>query len=181
MIKKILVEFQKMKKIRTIKYLLILILFLVFVNSIFYIEYNNVTKVNLTENDINKIKPNVDHSPIIINGNGDFTPSNGVTSGGGTYGNPYIIEDYTIDVDGPLNCIFINNTNAYFKIQNCTLINSGTTPAHTTIELNNVVLPDPLGPINPTILPLSTFIEISTLALTPPKDLLTLLTSRILI
>ena len=50
-----------------------------------------------------------------------------------------------------------------------------------TIELNKVVLPDPLGPINPTILPFSTFIEISTFALTPPNDLLTLLTSRILI
>ena len=49
------------------------------------------------------------------------------------------------------------------------------------MELNNVVLPDPFGPINPTIYPFSTDIEISTLALTPPKDLLTLLTSRMLI
>ena len=49
------------------------------------------------------------------------------------------------------------------------------------VELKSVVLPDPLGPINPTILPFSTFIEISTLALTPPNDLLTLLTSKILI
>ena len=49
------------------------------------------------------------------------------------------------------------------------------------MELNKVVLPDPFGPIKPTILPFSTFIEISTLALTPPNDLLTLLTSKILI
>ena len=47
------------------------------------------------------------------------------------------------------------------------------------IELNNVVFPDPFGPINPTIEPCSTDIEISTLALTPPKDLLTLVTSKI--
>ncbi len=127
-----------MKKIRVIKYLMFLILFLVFVNSIFYIEYNNLNKVNLIENDVNKIKPNAVHSPIIINGNSDFVLANGVTSGDGTSGNPYIIEDYTIDVDGPLNCIFINNTNAYFKIQHCTLINSITTPPHTTIELYNV-------------------------------------------
>ena len=44
-----------------------------------------------------------------------------------------------------------------------------------------VVLPEPLGPIKPTIFPFSTFIEISTFALTPPKDLLTLLTSKMLI
>ena len=50
-----------------------------------------------------------------------------------------------------------------------------------TIELNKVVFPDPLGPISPTIFPFSTDIEISTLALTPPNDLLTLLTSKILI
>ena len=50
-----------------------------------------------------------------------------------------------------------------------------------TIELNNVVFPDPFGPIRPTIFPLSTDMEISTFALTPPNDLLTLFTSKILI
>ncbi|MGB5910186.1 MAG: right-handed parallel beta-helix repeat-containing protein [Promethearchaeia archaeon] len=125
-----------MKKIRTIKYLMVLILFLVFINSIFYIEYNNLTKVKQTESDISKIKPNIDHGPIIINGNGAFNLSNGVTFGDGTYGNPFLIEDFTIDIDGPTNCIFINNTNAYFKIQNCTLENSDT--SGTTIRLNNV-------------------------------------------
>ena len=39
------------------------------------------------------------------------------------------------------------------------------------MELNKVVLPDPFGPIKPTIFPFSTFIEMSTLAFTPPKDL----------
>ena len=42
-------------------------------------------------------------------------------------------------------------------------------------------MPDPFGPINPTIEPCSTDIEISTLALTPPKDLLTFDTSNIAI
>ena len=49
------------------------------------------------------------------------------------------------------------------------------------MELNKVVLPEPFGPIRPTIFPFSTFIEMSTLAFTPPNDLLTLLTSKILI
>ena len=47
-----------------------------------------------------------------------------------------------------------------------------------TIELNNVVLPEPLGPIIPTIDPCATCKEISTLAFTPPKDFETLLTSN---
>ena len=47
-----------------------------------------------------------------------------------------------------------------------------------TMELNKVVLPDPFGPINPTIDPCSTCNEISTLAFTPPKDFETFLTSK---
>ncbi|MFW9947719.1 MAG: right-handed parallel beta-helix repeat-containing protein, partial [Candidatus Odinarchaeota archaeon] len=126
-----------MKKIRVIKYLMFLILFLVFINSILYIEYNSLSKENPIEKDTNNIKPNIVRSPIIINGNSNFTLVNGVTPGGdGTYGNPYIIEDFTIDIDGPTNCIFINNTDAYFKIQNCTLENSDT--SGTTIRLKNV-------------------------------------------
>ena len=49
------------------------------------------------------------------------------------------------------------------------------------MELNKVVFPEPFGPISPNIFPFSTDIEMSTLALTPPKDLLTLFTSKILI
>ena len=49
------------------------------------------------------------------------------------------------------------------------------------MELNKVVLPEPFGPINPTIDPCSTFNEMSTLAFTPPKDLLTFFTYNMLI
>ena len=51
-----------------------------------------------------------------------------------------------------------------------------------SVEKGTIVgLIGPIGPIKPTIVPFSTDIETSTLALTPPKDLLTLLTSKILI
>jgi len=40
------------------------------------------------------------------------------------------------------------------------------------IKLNNVVLPDPLGPIIPVIVPLFTLIEQSETAANPPKYLL---------
>ena len=42
---------------------------------------------------------NSNHDPIIINGNDDFTPENGVTGGSGTENDPYIISDWIIKPD----------------------------------------------------------------------------------
>src|SRR4029079_13270056 len=47
-----------------------------------------------------------------------------------------------------------------------------------TMELNKVVLPEPLGPISPTMARSSTEIDMPRLAITPPKDLETFSTSR---
>ena len=44
-------------------------------------------------------------------------------SGSGTLGDPYIIENVVIDGSGSDICIRIINSNVYFKIRNCTLIN----------------------------------------------------------
>ncbi|MHA1249423.1 MAG: NosD domain-containing protein [Candidatus Helarchaeota archaeon] len=56
-----------------------------------------------------------------------YTASNyGWCSGSGTYSDPYLIENVTIDGQGSSNCIEIRNSfNVYFKIRNCTLYNSG--------------------------------------------------------
>ena len=64
------------------------------------------------------------HPPIYINGNEDFTPENGVTGGNGTEENPFIIEDWVIVGNGSASDgIFINNTDLYFVIMNCTVSN----------------------------------------------------------
>ena len=47
-------------------------------------------------------------------------------SGSGTSGAPYVIENLIIDGEGIDNCIFIQNSNKHFIIQNCRLYNSGT-------------------------------------------------------
>jgi len=56
--------------------------------------------------------------PVIdINGNDELNASTSI--GNGTVINPYLIEDQVID--GTTFCIRIRNTDAHFKIQNCTL------------------------------------------------------------
>ncbi|TMI20982.1 hypothetical protein E6H36_12710, partial [Candidatus Bathyarchaeota archaeon] len=58
--------------------------------------------------------------PIVIDGNGNFTPANGVTGGSGTVSDPYVISNWDIDLcqGGCALGIQIQNTNAYFVIRN---------------------------------------------------------------
>ena len=58
------------------------------------------------------------HDPIYIDGNGGFTPANGVTSGSGTGNNPYIIENWDISAENA-HGIRIRNTTAHLIIRNC--------------------------------------------------------------
>jgi parallel beta-helix repeat protein len=60
----------------------------------------------------------VTRNPILINGNADFAPANGVTSGSGTENNPYIIEGWDISAQNA-HGIEVRNTDAYFIIRNC--------------------------------------------------------------
>jgi len=60
----------------------------------------------------------------------------GLCTGNGTYSEPYVIEDLVIDGGGSGNCIWIENSDVYFKIENCTLYNAGT--SYTGIWLYNV-------------------------------------------
>jgi len=53
------------------------------------------------------------------------TKDSGICTGNGTYSEPYIIEDLVIDGGGLESCIWIKDSNVYFKIENCTLFNSG--------------------------------------------------------
>src|SRR6266699_4457873 len=57
------------------------------------------------------------HAPIVINGNSDFNPNNGVTGGSGTASDPYVISDWDINLHqggqwgdcgpDPSNCILV--------------------------------------------------------------------------
>ena len=80
-------------------------------------------------------------SPILID---DYNLSNNWAytashyawcSGSGTWADPYVIENVTINGQGSSNCIEIWNSNAYFIVRNCSLYNSGSFPANAGIKL----------------------------------------------
>jgi parallel beta-helix repeat protein len=86
-----------------------------------------IIKGNTQETTFDKEKLNI--SAIsgkihIINNSGwaDFRNAGNCT-GSGTYSDPYIIEDLEIDGGGSGNSILIENSNVYFKIENCSLYN----------------------------------------------------------
>ena len=62
----------------------------------------------------------------------------GNCTGSGTYSDPYVIEDLEIDGGGSGNCIWIENSTVHFKIENCTVSNSGTGYPEAGIRLSYV-------------------------------------------
>ncbi|MBD3256087.1 MAG: hypothetical protein GF383_13405 [Candidatus Lokiarchaeota archaeon] len=75
--------------------------------------------------------------PIFINNNSAFKNIYGF-DGEGTFSSPYLIEDLEIKAREDGNCIFINNTNCYWKIQNCSLFKTDFTESNQAIRLENV-------------------------------------------
>ncbi|MEE9115994.1 MAG: right-handed parallel beta-helix repeat-containing protein, partial [Thermoplasmata archaeon] len=75
------------------------------------------------------------HSPILIDGDGNFTVGNGVTSGNGTSTNPYVIENWDINAS-TADGIVIRNTTAHFVMRNVSL-HSGS-PGHKGLFIMNV-------------------------------------------
>jgi parallel beta-helix repeat protein len=77
--------------------------------------------INNFENE-NPIISNVSGKIHIINNSGwvDFRNDENCT-GSGTYSDPYIIKDLVINAGGSGNGILIENSNVYFKIENCSI------------------------------------------------------------
>lgn len=79
-------------------------------------------------------------SPIVIRGNNDWaeTAENNIwCSGSGSFSDPYVIDSIEIDGQNSGNCIEIEDTDVYFKIENCNLYRAGGGP-HAGIYLADV-------------------------------------------
>ena len=106
-----------------------LIIFILFTLGILFVSAPKTTITgnnNVNNFDNEKLKISAVSGKIhIINNSGwvDFRNAGNCT-GSGTYSDPYIIEDLVIDGGGSGNSISIENSNVYFKIENCTLYNA---------------------------------------------------------
>ncbi|NVM19263.1 MAG: right-handed parallel beta-helix repeat-containing protein [Candidatus Lokiarchaeota archaeon] len=89
--------------------------------SILYIEDLKISKIS---------------EKIFINGTSDWVDlkNEGNCTGQGTYSDPYVIKDLVINGFYIGTCIWIENSDVYFKIENCTGYNAG----NYGIYLNNV-------------------------------------------
>jgi parallel beta-helix repeat protein len=61
---------------------------------------------------------------IHIDNNWSAAKIAGICTGNGTYSEPYIIEDLVIDANNTGSGILIENSDVYFKIENCSVYNS---------------------------------------------------------
>ena len=83
------------------------------------------------------IVTSTNHPKISINGNLELTVFSSKT-GSGSAVDPYVIQNLIIDAGRNGSAIFIQNTNAYLIIQNCTVFNSGYYEYDAGIRLENV-------------------------------------------
>lgn len=62
---------------------------------------------------------------IHINNNWTDAKNTGICNGSGSWSDPYVIKDLIINGRNSSNCIKIQNSSVYFRIENCTLFNAG--------------------------------------------------------
>ena len=98
-----------------------------------YLIYNSGNNKIISEYEIDStldyenLKISATSGKIHIDGNSGWVAfkNAGNCTGNGTYSDPYIIEGLVIDGVGSGSCILIQNSEVYFKIENCTFYNSG--------------------------------------------------------
>ncbi|MEE9378424.1 MAG: NosD domain-containing protein, partial [Candidatus Lokiarchaeia archaeon] len=85
-------------------------------------------------------------SPFVIdnNGGGDFKWTEAKNlffwcTGSGSYSDPYIMNNLIIDGQNSSSCIEIRDSMVFFKIEGCTLSNSGSGVYNAGIKLSNVI------------------------------------------
>jgi len=78
------------------------------------------------------------HAPIVIVGDSDFIPANGVTGGTGTSSDPFIIEGWEMDAEIAAG-IPISGTTTHFVIRNVNISRATPLPNQYGIYLNHVV------------------------------------------
>jgi len=105
-------------------FLIFLGIFLVLI-SISSRPLNLTTKNYSNEVKIEVLKTSLISGRIHIDNNWSDAKITGLCTGSGNSSDPYVIEDLVIDGGGVGSCILIENSEDYFKIENCTISNCG--------------------------------------------------------
>ncbi len=130
-----MINLKSKKKQNIVRVLFLLVLFFVGnyymanpINSKVNREINSYTLTNV---DILRTSGHWNLAPFVIDdsGGGDYTWEEASAetwcSGSGTLEEPYLIENVTVNGGNLGSCITINNSAKYFRIENCTVFNSG--------------------------------------------------------
>ncbi|MFX1503637.1 MAG: NosD domain-containing protein, partial [Promethearchaeota archaeon] len=108
-----------MKKCKLMpKFLMLLMIGIIIIGLFSISRYSYYVSLSCEKLEISKIS-----GKIYINGNSgwiDFK-NDGNCTGEGTYSEPYVIEDLVIEGVGSGSYIIIENSDVYFKIENCTI------------------------------------------------------------
>ncbi|MFX1498962.1 MAG: NosD domain-containing protein [Promethearchaeota archaeon] len=99
-------------------------------------HYNS--QYNINYSNLENLRSSAIWGKIHIKNNWTATKEAGICTGNGTFTDPYIIQDLIIDGGNLGNCIKIENSSVYFKIENCTFYNSGGIYGNAGIFLSNV-------------------------------------------
>lgn len=124
-------------KYKTFAYILIIFFLFtgIFISKKDYIKNIEDYGSNFTDH----LKSSANSGKIHINNNWTATKTAGICTGEGTESNPYLLENLIIDAGGVGHAIHIENTTEYFKIENCTLLNSGVIFGDAGMRLDNVI------------------------------------------
>ena len=123
-----------MKSTRKLKITILIILdiFFAFLSPFIYYPSFITRNSSMTANyniefDCDNLQNSVESGRIHIAGNSGWVDfrNDGNCTGQGTYSDPYIIEDLEIDGGDLGSCILIEDSNVFFRIENCTVYNSG--------------------------------------------------------
>ncbi len=94
-------------------------------------NYRNQVKIDI-------LKTSLISGRIHIDNNWSDAKFAGICTGSGNSSDPYVIEDLVIDGGGAGSCILIENSEDYFKIENCTISNCGSVFYDSGIKLISV-------------------------------------------
>lgn len=116
---------------------LIILGFMFVISTIAIMNYSSESSESSAINNDN-LKISKVAEKIYINNNWSDTKTAGICAGSGTESDPYIIENLEINGGGIGSCILIENSNDYFKIENCYVHNTGNEYYDAGIKLINV-------------------------------------------